>query len=302
VREHSTGRFRDSFALAGWLFADIMVALAILFFAAEPRHVEVLPPVLSGFSPTTGEPGTRVSIFGRNLAHVDLVRVGDAPTRPVGSPSDTQVDIVVPQAATTGRLTAYAGDRFASSATDFVIPPPPTPTPTATPTATPTVTPTATPSPTGTPTPTATPTLQPTPTPPPTATPVLLALLPECWEYFLSVAPASVGSQAYDDNVVKPALVQKFAFASGRRVGFALTFAQSTSNEDSTRVAKRVAELLPQAMPDVFGSARFKWFLGVGRPLGQVEVDVYFLPGGSPTNVGDGQRCKDDPTPVPGES
>ena len=97
------GRFRDSFALAGWLFADIMVALAVLFFAAEPRHLDVAPPALSSFSPGSGAPGTRVTLVGTNLRQVDLVRFGNTRAQPASPPTDTMLEVDVPAGGCSAR-------------------------------------------------------------------------------------------------------------------------------------------------------------------------------------------------------
>ncbi|MDQ3280948.1 MAG: IPT/TIG domain-containing protein [Acidobacteriota bacterium] len=82
------------------------------------------PPVLSGFAPSSGYPGTPVVISGNNFdteASGNVVRFGALTARAV-SATATNISTVVPAGATTGRISITTAGGTATSATDFVVP------------------------------------------------------------------------------------------------------------------------------------------------------------------------------------
>src|SRR5579872_5455275 len=130
-RPNPLRRFRDPMGLAGWLFADLMVALTVLFFAANTRGETVPPPRIASASPLSGLPGTQVSIDGDQLQPVRQLSFGQSQAT-VTSASSSRVVAVVPDSAATGPITLQT-DRGTAYGPNFVV---------ARPTATPTVTPT----------------------------------------------------------------------------------------------------------------------------------------------------------------
>jgi len=82
------------------------------------------PPVLAGFAPPSGYPGTTVVISGSHFdtdASGNVVRFG-ALTAPTISATATNISTVVPAGGATGRITVTTAGGTATSATDFVVP------------------------------------------------------------------------------------------------------------------------------------------------------------------------------------
>jgi serine protease len=116
--------------------------------------VNAIPPVITGFLPTSGVPGTSVTISGYNLTHVSVVRFNGS-SASFTILSATSINATVPANATTGPISVINPGGTATSATNFTVPTAsvtPSLSPTNTSTATPTQTPTFTPSRTNTPT------------------------------------------------------------------------------------------------------------------------------------------------------
>ena len=145
-------------------------------------QVAVTKPIITGVSPSSGPPGTTVTISGANLGNVTSVSFGGRAAL-IASVSDGTIVVTVPDSgdsalpcpAGTPAGTPLAGTSAAVTVTSALttcsatsagafqyklpctVPPTLTPPFTATATSTPTVTPTSTPTPTLTPTPTVTP-------------------------------------------------------------------------------------------------------------------------------------------------
>jgi hypothetical protein len=271
-----SSRHRDSFGLAGWLFADLLLVVAMSFLALATSGAQPVPQI-TGFSPTSGLVGTSVTISGRNFLGATSVQFNDTPAEHVIQ-SGGQIVAIVPPGATSGPITVHGPLGVATSGSPFLVQLPPTPTP---------VPPTLTSLPTSTPTATPTNTRRPTPEPSPTVAvdPRLLSLEPECWSYsFRSNAVTSIGRNATVDEQTRRTLAGLFQGVQGRRAGFVIAFAQSQPEGDGSRVAARINELLPEAAPDVFVDSRHRGFLALGRPagVGTIEVQVYYLPGQPP--------------------
>ncbi|RSK46105.1 IPT/TIG domain-containing protein [Hymenobacter perfusus] len=64
---------------------------------------QILPPTITGFSPSSAEPGITVSVTGTNLSTATVKLNGGAPIAPV-SASSSQLLFVVPAGSTTGAL------------------------------------------------------------------------------------------------------------------------------------------------------------------------------------------------------
>jgi uncharacterized protein (TIGR03437 family) len=82
-------------------------------------------PVVTGFTPTGGGPGTSVVISGSNfnsLASQNEVRFNGVPAT-VTVASATQLAVTVPANASTGKITVTTNGQSGSSTTDFTVPP-----------------------------------------------------------------------------------------------------------------------------------------------------------------------------------
>lgn len=79
-------------------------------------------PVITSFTPSSGAPGTSVTINGTNLSGVTGVRFNNTPATGFTIVSATQVTAVVPAGATTGKIAVTTPDGTAVSAANFTVP------------------------------------------------------------------------------------------------------------------------------------------------------------------------------------
>ncbi len=86
-----------------------------VFMVIDPQA-----PVITGFIPNGGEPGTKVSITGTNLLRVTEVRLGGA-TADFTAVSETELRVTVPAAATTGSFTVTSNAGTAVSSEVFYV-------------------------------------------------------------------------------------------------------------------------------------------------------------------------------------
>jgi len=93
--------------------------------AASQVTVSPAVPTITGFTPTSGQPGTSVTVTGANFVNVQTVTFnGVSSTFTVTSP--TTLIAVVPPTATTGSLTVQTLAGTATSAASFTVIPAPT--------------------------------------------------------------------------------------------------------------------------------------------------------------------------------
>ncbi len=78
-------------------------------------------PVISSFTPETGEAGTVVTLDGINFTNVTSVFFNDVPATSFTVDSETKILVTVPPGATTGKITVNTPLGAASSAGDFVV-------------------------------------------------------------------------------------------------------------------------------------------------------------------------------------
>ncbi|GAB4217421.1 MAG: hypothetical protein OHK0012_21870 [Synechococcales cyanobacterium] len=84
-------------------------------------------PGITAFSPTSGRVGTLVTITGSNLAGVTEVVFNGVVATIEGTPTDTEIQVLVPDGATDGVITVITPAGEATSTDPFnVLPPPPT--------------------------------------------------------------------------------------------------------------------------------------------------------------------------------
>ena len=85
-------------------------------------------PVIERIEPTSGQPGTTVTIVGRNFTSGDQVFFAGV-ALPVQSVVPTRIAVVVPEGVRSGRFTVQGAGGTAESAQTFnVVQPPPPPT------------------------------------------------------------------------------------------------------------------------------------------------------------------------------
>ena len=82
------------------------------------------PPTISGFSPTSGQPGTSVTITGTNLTGAAGVTFGGA-SAAFSVDSSTQITATVPSNAVTGHVSVTTGAGTAVSSNTFTVTSPP---------------------------------------------------------------------------------------------------------------------------------------------------------------------------------
>jgi hypothetical protein len=78
------------------------------------------PPTISTFSPTSGPPGTLVTINGTNLEHVISVTFNVAAAT-ITKDTATKIKVTVPSGATTGKIKVTTPGGTAKSATSFTV-------------------------------------------------------------------------------------------------------------------------------------------------------------------------------------
>lgn len=77
-------------------------------------------PVISNFTPTSGAPGSTVTIFGSGFTNVSTVTFGGS-TAAFTFNSDTQITATVPAGASTGAISVVVGLNTAISTTSFTV-------------------------------------------------------------------------------------------------------------------------------------------------------------------------------------
>jgi hypothetical protein len=90
------------------------------------RFTVILPPTITDIAPATGPEDGQVTITGTNFTGVTAVSFNNVAAASFVVNSSTQITATVPVGATTGRIRVTALGGIATSATDFVVIPPPT--------------------------------------------------------------------------------------------------------------------------------------------------------------------------------
>jgi hypothetical protein len=78
------------------------------------------PPNISGFSPPSGAPGTKVTITGSNLQNAKQVTIGRTAAS-ILSDNDTSIRVKVPQTAKTGTIKVKTPSGKATSSSSFTV-------------------------------------------------------------------------------------------------------------------------------------------------------------------------------------
>jgi uncharacterized repeat protein (TIGR03803 family) len=88
------------------------------------EFVVVAPPTVTGFTPGSGVPGTTIVVVtGTNFDLASLVTFNNTTTSSFTVNSPTQITIIVPYGATTGKIKVTNPAGAASSAASFLVPP-----------------------------------------------------------------------------------------------------------------------------------------------------------------------------------
>ncbi len=90
----------------------------------DPHHVVPVPaaPVVAGFSPAGGAPGTAVTVTGTGFTKVTRVTFGGTRASTFTVISDTRLATLVPPGAETGPVTVQNAGGTGTSAESFVVP------------------------------------------------------------------------------------------------------------------------------------------------------------------------------------
>jgi ELWxxDGT repeat protein len=87
------------------------------------RNNPVFLPTISGFSPITGHPGDVVNITGTNFSTegINSVMFNGSPANIVGTPTSTSISVLVPNGASTGKISIRVGTKETVSNDVFTI-------------------------------------------------------------------------------------------------------------------------------------------------------------------------------------
>lgn len=103
----------------------LLLVLSVLFFACQENtlieKVEIYPPVITDFSPKTGEIGTEITITGENLQRVDTVLIGGGIAELKYRISDTKLIAKVTSSSRNGQITLSNSKGESKSNDSFTI-------------------------------------------------------------------------------------------------------------------------------------------------------------------------------------
>src|ERR1700674_3604467 len=90
---------------------------------SEPFVVTTPPPVISSLSPSSGSPGTLVTISGSGFGATQGQTVNfNGTSASISSWSDTSITVYVPVGAMTGNVTVTTGANLTSNGVNFTVP------------------------------------------------------------------------------------------------------------------------------------------------------------------------------------
>jgi uncharacterized delta-60 repeat protein len=94
-----------------------------LLFALLLQFTNLFAQTITGFTPSTGTPGSVVTVTGTNLAGVTGLAFNGVPTTSITILSSTSITAYVPVSATSGPLRATSPSGFGTSGTSFTVVP-----------------------------------------------------------------------------------------------------------------------------------------------------------------------------------
>jgi len=98
-----------------------VISVATPFGTTNSTQLFYIAPTISDFSPTHGVPGTRVTINGNSFTNASAVAFNGTPAASFMVTNNSTLSAVVPDGATSGKITVTAPGGIGQSATDFTI-------------------------------------------------------------------------------------------------------------------------------------------------------------------------------------
>jgi hypothetical protein len=89
--------------------------------SAPSNFTVILPPTISSFTPTSGPPGTTVTLTGTKLTGATTVRFNDTPATTFTVISATQIRAVVPGGASSGKISVTTPGGTGTSSSSFQV-------------------------------------------------------------------------------------------------------------------------------------------------------------------------------------
>ncbi len=97
------------------------ISVVTPFGTTNSTQLFYVAPTITGFNPTHGVAGTSVTINGNSFTNASAVAFNGAPAASFTVVDNTTLSAVVPEGATTGKITVTAPGGTAQSAADFLI-------------------------------------------------------------------------------------------------------------------------------------------------------------------------------------
>lgn len=245
MRRRNQSRVRDMTLLSGWLFADLLLGLALIFLVSTPAGSFAPLPPTATFTP--------LPTYTPNPTYTVLPTYTPNPTYTI--------------------LPTYTANPT------YTVPP------TYTPDATYTPLPTYTAQPTGTPRPTYTALPTYTPRPAPTASESQDTVLSQDVVEFRIVADVDAllggdaATRAQERDRLRDVIRQQLASLATQRAGIVLTFGTAPSPAEGGRLSQEMNALLQDTMPATFTGAVMRDFHNIAdvSQRGVVEIEVYVI-------------------------
>ena len=106
--------------ISAFILVGLMALSTVFITSCGEEDSEPLIPVITGFSPASGEPGDNVTISGTDLADATRVSIGTEEAIIVSNTA-SQIVATVPEDANTGKITVVTAGGTAVSQNDFEV-------------------------------------------------------------------------------------------------------------------------------------------------------------------------------------
>jgi len=107
--------------MRGSILARSVATLVLAAALAPAEAARAQAPVIIGFTPASGPPGTLVKIIGANLGDLSTVQFGSEPSPGFWLVTPNHVKAYVPEAGETGPILVVTGSGVAVSPASFVV-------------------------------------------------------------------------------------------------------------------------------------------------------------------------------------
>jgi hypothetical protein len=103
--------------------AQVNKVKVVTLYGEVVKDFKVLQPgpTLTRFSPTSGNPGDIITIYGQDLDNAKKVLIGGDSVKIVSNISDTEIKVAVPPAGAAGQITVYTVGGVATTGTSFGV-------------------------------------------------------------------------------------------------------------------------------------------------------------------------------------